>query len=232
MVALVRDGRPEDLVGLSELVARYGHRAVAEAQAEVDRRLDTGPGMPYATRFVALLAERTKVADELRASGLSRREAVEIAECCCQCAFWLVLAEITPSLGTKQDSVEAAVECVDRGDITAWRAQLGIIAMSPWHPYPDELRELLEAGDRPEHAGAVEAAARYFRDRLEQRERELVAREIRRLVAMSGLSQREFAAKIGTSASRLSTYVTGTVTPSAAMLVRIRRVAVLVQNTT
>jgi hypothetical protein len=32
------------------------------------------------------------------------------------------------------------------------------------------------------------------------------------------------AARIGTSASRLSTYVTGKVTPSAALLVRMRRV--------
>ena len=57
-----------------------------------------------------------------------------------------------------------------------------------------------------------------------------MAREIRELVAMSGLSQREFASMAGTSASRLSTYVNGLVTPSATMMVRIRRVSELVQK--
>lgn len=39
------------------------------------------------------------------------------------------------------------------------------------------------------------------------------------------LSRAQFASQIGTSASRLSTYVNGKVTPSAALLVRMRRVA-------
>lgn len=43
-----------------------------------------------------------------------------------------------------------------------------------------------------------------------------------RLVRASGLSRAEFASRIGISASRLSTYVTGKVTPSAALLLRIR----------
>ena len=43
-------------------------------------------------------------------------------------------------------------------------------------------------------------------------------------------TQREFAAMAGTSASRLSTYVNGLVTPSATMMVRIRRVSELVQT--
>jgi transcriptional regulator with XRE-family HTH domain len=41
----------------------------------------------------------------------------------------------------------------------------------------------------------------------------------------SRLSRAEFASRIGTSPSRLSTYVTGKVTPSAALLVRMRRTA-------
>jgi predicted XRE-type DNA-binding protein len=52
-------------------------------------------------------------------------------------------------------------------------------------------------------------------------ERGAVAKHIRRTIAEAGVSQREFAQLIGTSQSRLSTYVSGTVVPSAAMLVRI-----------
>ncbi|MGF1647054.1 MAG: helix-turn-helix domain-containing protein [Kineosporiaceae bacterium] len=39
----------------------------------------------------------------------------------------------------------------------------------------------------------------------------------------SGLTSTEFASRIGTSRSRLSTYASGRVVPSAALMVRIRR---------
>lgn len=44
-------------------------------------------------------------------------------------------------------------------------------------------------------------------------------------VNASGLTNAEFARHIGTSASRLSTCLSGKVTPSAALLLRIERVA-------
>lgn len=46
---------------------------------------------------------------------------------------------------------------------------------------------------------------------------------MRAAVEHSGLTNAEFAALVGTSASRLSTYLSGKVTPSAALLVRIER---------
>lgn len=49
-----------------------------------------------------------------------------------------------------------------------------------------------------------------------------MATEVDRLIRESGLSRAEFASRIGTSSSRLSTYATGRVTPSAALLVRMR----------
>ncbi|MGI8949078.1 MAG: helix-turn-helix domain-containing protein [Ornithinimicrobium sp.] len=45
------------------------------------------------------------------------------------------------------------------------------------------------------------------------------------LVAASGLTTAEFASRIGTSRTRLSTYRSGQVTPSAALLVRMERMA-------
>ena len=44
-------------------------------------------------------------------------------------------------------------------------------------------------------------------------------------ITRSGLTAAQFADLVGTSASRLSTDATGRVTPSAAMLVRIERLA-------
>jgi ribosome-binding protein aMBF1 (putative translation factor) len=66
--------------------------------------------------------------------------------------------------------------------------------------------------------------ARARRD-AENREREQVAAEVRDAIARSGLSRSEFASRIGTSPSRLSTYTTGKVTPSATLMLRMRRVA-------
>jgi transcriptional regulator with XRE-family HTH domain len=46
---------------------------------------------------------------------------------------------------------------------------------------------------------------------------------VRHAIESSGLTAADFAASIGTSASRLSTYANGKVIPSAAMLLRIER---------
>ena len=56
-------------------------------------------------------------------------------------------------------------------------------------------------------------------------ERREVAGEVRALVGGSGLPTQEFADRIGTSRSRLSTYMSGKVVPSAALMVRMRRAA-------
>ncbi|HSS41807.1 MAG TPA: helix-turn-helix transcriptional regulator [Solirubrobacterales bacterium] len=59
----------------------------------------------------------------------------------------------------------------------------------------------------------------------EAAERMAVASEIQRLIEESGLTRHAFASHIGTSTSRLSTYATGKVTPSAALMLRMRRVS-------
>ena len=50
-----------------------------------------------------------------------------------------------------------------------------------------------------------------------------VADRVRKAITHSGLTSAQFANEVGTSASRLSTYATGSVTPSASMLIRIER---------
>lgn len=57
------------------------------------------------------------------------------------------------------------------------------------------------------------------------RERAEVAAEIRGLLTASGYTREEFARRIGTSTSRLCTYLNGKVNPSAALVVRMRRVS-------
>jgi len=231
MIDVVDRRSSDDFVTLAELVASYGHRTVAAAQANADGLLETGPGLPLATVLVRMLARTEWVSDQVR-GGVGDERAVEIGECCAHAAFWLVMAQINPSApGQRLETVEDAVRCVDRGNIEAWRAQIAILAASsPWMPYSTTLRDLLLEGDRPTHAQAWAAAVGYYREQAERRERQLVAREVRRLVVDSGCSQRHFAAMIGTSPPRLSTYVNGVVAPSATMMVRIRRVSEVLEK--
>ena len=59
------------------------------------------------------------------------------------------------------------------------------------------------------------------RSAREERDRQAVATQVREAISRSGKTQQQFAANIGPAASRLSTYASGSVTPSAAMLLRI-----------
>ena len=231
MIGLVHFAEPADFVTASRLAKRYGHRRMAAVQTTIDDLLGTGPALPVATRMVMVLSLTDWVVEKLTDFGMQKVEATEIAERCYQAGFWLVLTDVDPSRpGPILRTPEEVASTWDNGGLRAWRGQVAIIASNPWAPYGNELKELALAANRPAPVHAVEEAVRVYRSRFERRERELVAREIRQLVAMSGLSQRDFAAMAGTSASRLSTYVNGLVTPSATMMVRIRRVSDLVQT--
>ncbi len=231
MIGLIHFGEPADLITASRLAKRYGHRRMAAVQTTIDELLGTGPALPVATRMVMVLSLTDWIVDELTDDGMEKEEATEIAERCYQAGFWLVLTDVDPSRpGPILRTPEEVAWTWDNGGLRAWRGQVAIIASNPWAPYGNELKELALAANRPAPVHAIDEAVKVYRSRFERRERELVAREIRQLVAMSGLSQREFAAMAGTSASRLSTYVNGLVTPSATMMVRIRRVSELVQT--
>ena len=168
-------------------------------------------------------------ADRRRAwspAGSTRRRRAQIARRCSRSGYWLVTADVDPDApGPELTTVEDVLSCADHGGITAWRSQVAIVAANPWAPYPAELHQLLVDGGRPSWPTSSRGVIKYYRTPSEQHDRQLVAREIRRLVAVSGLSQRQFAALCGTSAPRISTYVNGLVTPSAAMMVRFTRVS-------
>ncbi|MGH3613448.1 MAG: helix-turn-helix domain-containing protein [Pseudonocardia sp.] len=133
--------------------------------------------------------------------------------------------DATPDDPVESWPTEAVLTALERGGLSHWRQLAAAIRADPWGPVARSVEEALSMtqayGIDVLMAGAIAAA----RTRMERADREAVAAEIARLVAASGMSRAEFAARIGTSPSRLSTYVTGTVTPSAALLVRMRRVA-------
>jgi DNA-binding transcriptional regulator YiaG len=119
--------------------------------------------------------------------------------------------------------LEAIQTALERGGLAHWRRLADTIQAQPWGPVARRVEEVLTHSRPYGVAPAMERAIARAREGSEVAEREAVAAEVGGLVRASGLSRAEFASRIGTSASRLSTYATGKVTPSAALLVRMRR---------
>jgi DNA-binding transcriptional regulator YiaG len=120
---------------------------------------------------------------------------------------------------------EAVQTALERGGLTEWRRLAAAIQANPWGPVARQVEGVLSHSRPYGIAAAFERAIERAREAAEAKERKAVAAEIGRLVVASGLSRAEFASSLGTSASRLSTYVSGKVTPSAALLLRMRRIA-------
>lgn len=125
-----------------------------------------------------------------------------------------------PVANWPQEAIQTALE---RGGLSDWRRLAEAIRTQPWGQVARRVEEALTYS-RPYGVDlAMERAIARARTAVEAEERESVAEEVRRLVEASGLSRAEFASRIGTSPSRLSTYASGKVTPSAALVVRMRR---------
>ena len=132
---------------------------------------------------------------------------------------------ITPDAAVSQWPTEAVQAALERGDLADWHRIVAEIRTDPWGNTSRQVEEVLSHSHPYGVAEAMMTALSRARKRAEASERAEVATEIREAVERSGLSQAGFASRIGTSASRLSTYMSGKVTPSATLMLRIRRIA-------
>ena len=118
---------------------------------------------------------------------------------------------------------EALVAVIDRGLVPDWKPVFAEIRRSPWGTVARRVERYLTYRE-PDGAGALFALAiEHARAQADDSDRAEVAARVRAAVERSGLTRARFAQLVGTSASRLSTYLSGTVTPSAAMLLRMER---------
>jgi DNA-binding transcriptional regulator YiaG len=120
------------------------------------------------------------------------------------------------------DAIQTALE---RGSLKHWRRLGAAIRAQPWGPVARAVEDVLTYSRPYGVARLMERMVDQARRDAEAAERSAVAAEVQRAIRQSGLSRREFASRIGTSASRLSTYATGRVIPSATLLVRMQAVA-------
>lgn len=117
---------------------------------------------------------------------------------------------------------EALVTAIERGGISDWVRITSAVDADPWGEVARQVEEYLSYARPYGVAPLLERAVARARVQAERRERAEVAAEVARLTDASGLPLAQIARMIGTSRPRLSTYRSGAVTPSAAMLVRLR----------
>jgi DNA-binding transcriptional regulator YiaG len=116
---------------------------------------------------------------------------------------------------------EALVETLEQGLVSDWQPVFAELRSHPWGVVARRVMRWARITSDESAAALFTAAVDKARKRAEAGEREEVARRVRKAIERSGLTSADFAASIGTSASRLSTYAHGKVMPSAAMLLRI-----------
>jgi len=117
---------------------------------------------------------------------------------------------------------EAVRAAIERGGLPEWRRIAREIAKEPWGRTARQVEEVLRHARPYGVADLLEAVIESAREQADTYERKAVAAELRDLVNRSGMTQAEFARRIGTSASRLSSYVNGGVVPAATLMVRAR----------
>jgi hypothetical protein len=130
-----------------------------------------------------------------------------------------------PSQPVETWPAEAILIALERGGLVEWRRIAAAVRADPWGTVAQQVAEAV-AHARP--YGVAELMSDLIasaRADAEATERAVVAAQVSELVDRSGLTKANFARRIGTSASRLSTYLAGSVVPAATLMVRMRRVA-------
>jgi transcriptional regulator with XRE-family HTH domain len=129
--------------------------------------------------------------------------------------------DATPDDPVDEWGFEGILTAVERGQLPEWRRIVSTVRRDPHGKVAQELDEALDVAERE---GVVDSLRRNL-ERARAGEAGAVAESVQRAVLRSDLTAAAFAREIGTSPSRLSTYMSGKVTPSAALLLRIERTA-------
>src|SRR5690554_5761417 len=134
--------------------------------------------------------------------------------------------DVEPSAPVEDWGFEGLLAAVDRGEAADWRAIIRVVREDPWGSVARLLEDdVLPSATDSGVAGAMRTAIDLHRQRAEAAERREVQDELVSLVRRSGLTQGEFAARLGTSRTRLNSYLNGRVVPAATVLVRARRIS-------
>lgn len=131
----------------------------------------------------------------------------------------------TPDDPVEKWGVEGILAAIDRGSLPHWRRIVAAVRADPWGVVAADLEQALELAEDVGVASTLRRVLTHTRDDVNADARAEVRRRLQVLLANSGLTAAQFAQRVGTSASRMSTYLSGKVVPSAALLVRCEAVS-------
>jgi DNA-binding transcriptional regulator YiaG len=114
---------------------------------------------------------------------------------------------------------------LETGDITVWQRIVVAIKRDPYGRTARQVEEVLEHAEPLGISKALSEVLVRSRQHLEANERAEAARHVRLLLDRSGLSQQEFASRIGVPAENLATFLEGGVSPPASLMIRMRRLS-------
>lgn len=119
-------------------------------------------------------------------------------------------------------AIRAALETDDLG---VWHRVVVAIKRDPFGRTARQVEEVLETTQPYGVSKALSEVLARSREHLEANERSEVARHVRVLLDRSGLAEREFASRIGVPADQFAAYLGAEVSPSAALMIRMRRLS-------
>jgi DNA-binding transcriptional regulator YiaG len=131
----------------------------------------------------------------------------------------------TPDEPVERWGVEGMLAAIDRGSLPHWRRIAAAVRADPSGTVAADLDQALGLAEDAGVVATLRRALARARDDAEATAREEVRLRLQALVENSGLTAAQFARRLGTSASRMSTYLTGKVVPSAVLLVRSEAVS-------
>lgn len=119
-------------------------------------------------------------------------------------------------------AIRAALET---DDLAVWQRIVAAIKRDPFGRTARQVEEVLETARPYGVSKALAEVLTRTREHLEANEREEVARHIRALLEHSGLGRQEFASRIGVPAEQFAAYLSGKTSPSASLMVRMKRLS-------
>lgn len=126
--------------------------------------------------------------------------------------------DVSPHDPVDRWGVEGIATALERGGLAEWRRLVGAINAEPHGKVAADLEQAIEVA---EDRGLVEFMWMAL-ERARGGDKQRLALKLREHVWRSGMSQAEVARRLGTSPSRLSTYLSGQVAPSAVFAERLR----------
>lgn len=121
--------------------------------------------------------------------------------------------------------LEALASALERGDLETYRRIAEAIQRAPWGPVAQRVEQALTWTQPYGVTTIMRRAIDSAREQHRRSERAWVVEQLRTAIGESGMSQSQFARALGTSPSRLSSYLNGRVTPAATLLARAKSIA-------